>query len=79
MYFNVYLLLKHKLKQWGIFLGLVNESATFTCKVMGITFLIYEFLPCNNFHVIEGYLCNVLGCSIIHMLKQRFFNPVCVI
>lgn len=37
------------LNDWGIFPGFVNESVTFTCKVMGISYSVYEFSPYEQF------------------------------
>jgi hypothetical protein len=36
-------------KYWVIFLGFGNQSEFFTLKLMGISFLIYEFSPYEHF------------------------------
>jgi hypothetical protein len=60
-----------QLKYLGIFHGVVNESATFTRKVMNPTFLRSAFTE-------QIYFLNLgipVQCSVLHMLKSGFLKP----
>jgi hypothetical protein len=69
-------------RYWGIFLELVNEWATFTCKIIGIQFSVYEFSPYSlhgtnyNCTLRDTYI--IIWYATIHFYCTYIYTIFCV-